>query len=160
MLALRGLSQRCVLHGAGIPRHMTAPAQPRNPAWKDFLFFLLSSKWSIMRQGQEDVHAAFSVWDGAAQGPLRCYAVHAVQGSVAEVPCILRAPAARGLVAVGLTSGGVALIDPRASMAAQHSIAAHSAGLADVDVRGDMLATCGYGTRQGQIISDSYVKVG
>ena len=44
-------------------------------------------------------------------------------------------------------------------MAAQHSIAAHSAGLADVDVRGDMLATCGYGTRQGQIISDSCVKV-
>ena len=86
--------------------------------------------------------------------------VHAAQGRVAEVPCILRAPAARGLVAVGLTSGGVALIDPRASMAAQHSIAAHSAGLADVDVRGDMLATCGYGTRQGQIISDSYVKVG
>ena len=76
------------------------------------------------------------------------------------MPCILRAPAARGLVAVGLTSGGVVLIDPRASMAVLHSIAAHSAGLADVDVRGDMLATCGYGTRQGQIISDSYVKVG
>ena len=76
------------------------------------------------------------------------------------MPCILRAPAARGLAAVGLTSGGVALVDPRASMAAQHSIAAHSAGLADVDVRGDMLATCGYGTRQGQVVFDSYVKVG
>ena len=63
------------------------------------------------------------------------------------------------MVAVGLTAGGVLLVDPRAKMAAQHSIAAHSAGLADVDVRGDMLATCGYGTRQGQIISDSYVKV-
>ncbi len=84
---------------------------------------------------------------------------HTLQGEVSEAPCILRAPAARGLVAVGLTGGSVLLVDPRAKMAAQHSIAAHSAGLADVDVRGDMLATCGYGTRQGQIISDSYVKV-
>ena len=81
-----------------------------------------------------------------------------MQGDITEAPCILRAPAARGLVAVGLTGGSVLLVDPRAKMAAQHSIAAHSAGLADVDVRGDMLATCGYGTRQGQIISDSYVK--
>ncbi|CAL5225176.1 g7957 [Coccomyxa viridis] len=81
------------------------------------------------------------------------------KGEVLEAPCILRAPAARGLVAVGLTGGSVLLVDPRAKMAAQHSIAAHSAGLADVDVRGDMLATCGYGTRQGQIISDSCVKV-
>ena len=63
-------------------------------------------------------------------------------------------------MAVGLTGGGVLLVDPRAKLAAQHSIAAHSAGLADVDVHSDMLATCGYGTRQGQIISDSYVKVG
>lgn len=76
------------------------------------------------------------------------------------MPCILRAPAARGLVAVGLTGGSVLLVDPRAKLAAEHSIAAHSAGLADVDVRGDMLATCGYSTRQGQVISDSYVKVG
>ena len=75
------------------------------------------------------------------------------------MPYILRTPAARGLVAVGLTGGSVLLVDPRAKMGAQHSIAAHSAGLAEVDVRGDMLATCGYGTRQGQIISDSYVKV-
>ena len=81
------------------------------------------------------------------------------QGELSDAPCILRAPAARGLVAVGLTGGSVLLVDPRAKMAAQHSIAAHTAGLADVDVRGDMLATCGYGTRQGQIISDSYVKV-
>jgi len=82
-----------------------------------------------------------------------------LQGEIQDAPCILRAPGARDMVAVGLTGGGVLLVDPRAKMAAQHSIAAHSAGLADVDVRGDMLATCGYGTRQGQIISDSYVKV-
>lgn len=63
-------------------------------------------------------------------------------------------------MAVGLTGGGVLLVDPRAKLAAQHSIAAHSAGLAALDVHSDMLATCGYGTRQGQIISDSYVKVG
>lgn len=77
---------------------------------------------------------------------------------ISEAPCILRAPAARGLVAVGLTGGSVLLVDPRAKMATQHSLAAHSAGLADLDVRGDMLATCGYGTRQGQIITDPYVK--
>ena len=82
------------------------------------------------------------------------------QGDLSEPPCILKAPAARGLVAIGLTGGSVLLVDPRAKLAAQHSIAAHSAGLADLDVHSDMLATCGYGTRQGQIISDSYVKVG
>ena len=44
------------------------------------------------------------------------------------MPYILRTPAARGLVAVGLTGGSVLLVDPRAKMGAQHSIAAHSAG--------------------------------
>ena len=39
-----------------------------------------------------------------------------LQGELSEAPCILRAPAARGLLAVGLTGGSVALVDPRAKM--------------------------------------------
>ena len=51
------------------------------------------------------------------------------------------------------------LVDPRAGYLVQHSLSGHSAGLADMDVRGDMLATCGYGTRQGQVVPDTLVKV-
>lgn len=69
-------------------------------------------------------------------------------------------PAARGLVALGSPGGNVSLADPRAGFKAQHSVAAHAAGLADMDARADALATCGYGTRQGQIVPENYVKVG
>ena len=42
----------------------------------------------------------------------------------------------------------------------EHTIAgSHSAGLADLDARADLLATCGYTARHGQIVPDLYVKV-
>lgn len=42
---------------------------------------------------------------------------------------------------------------------AQSSTAAHSAGLAAMDAKADLLATAGYGTRQGRVIAETHVKV-
>lgn len=81
-----------------------------------------------------------------------------MQAAVEEPVYVMR-PAARGLVALGSPGGGVSLADPRAGFKVQHSVAAHAAGLADMDARADALATCGYGTRQGQIVPENYVKV-
>jgi hypothetical protein len=71
----------------------------------------------------------------------------------------LSAQAARGLVAVGTAQGSILLVDPRAGFGAQHALAAHVAGLADMDARGDLLATCGYAVRHGQVATENYVKV-
>jgi hypothetical protein len=72
---------------------------------------------------------------------------------------VVNAQAARGLVAVGTTQGALHLVDPRADFKAQHSIAAHGAGLSDLDARADLLATCGYALRHGQVAVENYVKV-
>ena len=74
--------------------------------------------------------------------------------------CAVRGPAARGLLALGTLSGGVLLADPRKGYSVEHTLAAHASGLADLDARGDLLATCGYGLRHGQVVSDLHVKVG
>lgn len=42
----------------------------------------------------------------------------------------------------------------------EHSIPAHTNGLESMDARGEYIATCGYGTRQGQVMAELYVKVG
>lgn len=84
--------------------------------------------------------------------------VAATQAAVPE-PMYTMKCAARGLVALGSPGGTVALADPRAGFKAQHSVAAHTSGLADMDARADALATCGYGTRQGQVVAENYVKV-
>ncbi|BDA40432.1 probable PAN2-PAN3 deadenylation complex catalytic subunit pan2 [Coccomyxa sp. Obi] len=80
------------------------------------------------------------------------------KAAVAEPVYVMR-PAARGLIALGSPGGAVALADPRAGFKVQHSVAAHAAGLADMDARADSLATCGYGTRQGMVVAENYVKV-
>ena len=41
----------------------------------------------------------------------------------------------------------------------QSSTAAHSAGLIAFDAKADLLATAGYGTRQGRVIAETHVKV-
>ena len=84
----------------------------------------------------------------------------AMQVALPERVSHIRGPAARGLVALGTPGGSVLLVDPRAGHRVEHELAAHSAGLADLDARADLLATCGYGTRQGQIVSDPFVKAG
>jgi hypothetical protein len=43
---------------------------------------------------------------------------------------------------------------------AQHTTAAHSAGLIAMDAKADLVATAGYGTRQGRVVAETHVKVG
>lgn len=81
-----------------------------------------------------------------------------IQAALAEPVYVMR-PAARGLIALGSHGGAVALADPRAGFKVQHNVVAHAAGLADMDARADSLATCGYGTRQGTVVAENYVKV-
>lgn len=72
---------------------------------------------------------------------------------------LLCGQAARGLVVVGSARGRINLVDPRADFRPQHAIAAHGAGLSDLDARGDLLATCGFAMRHGQVATENYVKV-
>ena len=93
----------------------------------------------------------------------QAHAAYCMQTSQAAMPagvCAVRGPAARGLLALGTLSGAVLLVDPRKGYGVEHTLAAHASGLADLDARGDLLATCGYGLRHGQVVSDLYVKVG
>lgn len=62
------------------------------------------------------------------------------------------------LLCIGHTDGKVTLRDPR-SHRIEHSFAAHLSGVADLDIRSDLLITCGYSNRMGQIIIDPLVKV-
>lgn len=81
------------------------------------------------------------------------------RGTLDEAAVLLRAPAGRGLVAVGTAGGGVLLVDPRTGFGVEAALSAHGAGLAALDARGDLLATAGFGLRQGAVVADTYVKV-
>ncbi len=82
----------------------------------------------------------------------------AAAGRLGEAAVLLRAPAGRGLVAVGTAGGGVLLADPKSGFSVEATLAAHGAGLAALDARGDLLATAGFGLRQGTVVADTYVK--
>ena len=64
-----------------------------------------------------------------------------------------------GLTALGSNTGQVCLADARQGFKAQQILATHSGGLTDMDLSGGLLATCGLGTRQGQLVADTIVKV-
>ncbi|KAL0035268.1 hypothetical protein WJX79_009470 [Trebouxia sp. C0005] len=72
---------------------------------------------------------------------------------------MMRAPVGRGLVAIGNAAGQLVLTDPRAGYKVEHRLTAHSGGLEALDARGNFVATCGYGTRLGQVALDNMVKV-
>ncbi|KAL0054988.1 hypothetical protein WJX82_005488 [Trebouxia sp. C0006] len=92
------------------------------------------------------------VYDLEAQKPA---AKAEVEGGV----LMMRAPVGRGLVAIGNAAGQLVLTDPRAGYKVEHSLTAHSGGLEALDARGNFVATCGYGTRLGQVALDNMVKV-
>ncbi|KAK9796711.1 hypothetical protein WJX73_008700 [Symbiochloris irregularis] len=71
----------------------------------------------------------------------------------------MQAPTGHGLVALGTSSGQVALADPQSGMKATSPLTAHAGGLLALDCREDLLVTCGMGMRLGQAVADSYVKV-
>eukprot|EP00123_Amoebidium_parasiticum_P015853 comp23175_c1_seq1/m.37544 comp23175_c1_seq1/g.37544 ORF comp23175_c1_seq1/g.37544 comp23175_c1_seq1/m.37544 type:complete len:1228 (-) comp23175_c1_seq1:377-4060(-) len=58
----------------------------------------------------------------------------------------------------GCTNGQVVLRDPT-TLRAEHTLDAHSCTIMDMDVSGNLLATCGFSERHGQYIIDPYVKV-
>ena len=69
-----------------------------------------------------------------------------------EAVVFLRATAARGAVVAGTESGRVLLGDARrGGLRADHGTLAHPGGLACLDARGDMVATCGYSVRMGVV---------
>ncbi|KAK9865738.1 hypothetical protein WJX84_006968 [Apatococcus fuscideae] len=81
------------------------------------------------------------------------------QGEVAGGVQQLKGGIGRGLIAAGVPSGQVVLLDPRTGFAQQASMAAHAGGLACMDARSDLVATCGRSTRQGHVVPDIYLKV-
>lgn len=63
----------------------------------------------------------------------------------------LRAPAGRGAVVMGTEGGRLLLGDARRGVRVEHTTLAHPGGLACLDARGDMVVTCGYSVRMGQV---------
>jgi hypothetical protein len=61
-------------------------------------------------------------------------------------------------IVCALSNGRIALLDQR-TWSVQHRIDAHSAAIADVDVKGDILATCGFVTRHGHVVAEKFVKL-
>jgi PAB-dependent poly(A)-specific ribonuclease subunit 2 len=62
------------------------------------------------------------------------------------------------LLCVGHADGKVTMRDPR-SYRIEHTFPAHTSGVADMDIRSDLLVTCGFGNRMGQVFVDPLVKV-
>lgn len=78
---------------------------------------------------------------------------------MAEGIQLVRAPAPRGVVALGCSDGRVVLADARAGFKVEATLAAHGGGLVAMDLGGSLLATAGLGTRQGHVVQDTIVKV-
>lgn len=61
-------------------------------------------------------------------------------------------------LACGATNGQVMLRDP-VSLRLEHVLDAHNGTISDLDVRDNLLVTCGFSSRMGQYMVDPYVKV-
>ncbi|KAH6566063.1 hypothetical protein BASA50_010163 [Batrachochytrium salamandrivorans] len=65
----------------------------------------------------------------------------------------------RGQMMVHATaSGQVQFRDPN-TMQVQHTISAHAGAIADLDIIGNTMATCGFSTRDGTLLADRLVKL-
>ncbi|KAG0240611.1 poly(A)-specific ribonuclease [Actinomortierella wolfii] len=62
------------------------------------------------------------------------------------------------LLVCGSTGGELILQDPR-SLTVEHRIQAHTGTISDLDVSGNLIVTCGFSERQGNLIIDPLVKV-
>lgn len=110
--------------------------------------------------GWRSLVGAFSGGLDAASRGFERGLVRAQVEPVPESIAFIRTPGPRGLLALGSTSGQVFLVDPRQGFKTEHSVTAHAGGLVAVDLAAGMLATAGLGTRQGQLVHDTIVKVG
>jgi PAB-dependent poly(A)-specific ribonuclease subunit 2 len=61
------------------------------------------------------------------------------------------------LLCVGHTLGHVSLRDPR-SLQVEHSFEAHSGTVSDIEVKGDLLVTCGFQNRFGEFYVDQMIR--
>ncbi|XP_060593443.1 PAN2-PAN3 deadenylation complex catalytic subunit PAN2-like [Ruditapes philippinarum] len=61
-------------------------------------------------------------------------------------------------ICAGDTSGKVTLYDPN-TMKAEHVFDAHSGTLSDFDIHGNLLVTCGFSSRVGNLTPDRYLKM-
>lgn len=75
---------------------------------------------------------------------------------ISQGVCVLK-PAGR-FIASGGVNGELALRDPR-SLKLEHSFEVHTGSVSDVEVKGDLLVTCGYANRYNEVFVDSVVKV-
>ena len=99
-------------------------------------------------------------WLWRAPAPEHAKERHGMQaGAKLESIIYVRAPALRGTVAVGCASGQVSILDPRSGFKAEQVVSAHAGRLVAMDVAAGLMATSGLGTRQGQMVPDSIVKV-
>ncbi|CAJ0636991.1 2238_t:CDS:2 [Entrophospora sp. SA101] len=62
------------------------------------------------------------------------------------------------LVCCGASSGEVTLRDPR-TFKVEHRIQAHTGAISDIDTSGNLLLTCGFSSRHGNLVIDPLVKV-
>ena len=80
-------------------------------------------------------------------------------GPIAEGIQIIKGGDPHGYTAFGTASGQVCLADSRQSFKVQQLLPAHAGGLVGMDLAGGLLASCGKGTRQGQLVPDTIIKV-
>lgn len=76
-------------------------------------------------------------------------------------PIFARGPVQRGMAVVGTAQGQLSIRDPRTSFTVvqQMQCETHPGGLASLSCHGDLVATCGFQTRNGRIAPDSMVRM-
>ncbi|CAG7687316.1 unnamed protein product [Allacma fusca] len=71
---------------------------------------------------------------------------------------ILRAQHQNRYILAGDPSGHICLMDNR-TLKVEHGIDAHNGSLSDFDVHGNLMVTCGFSARQGNLSVDRFIKV-
>jgi len=74
---------------------------------------------------------------------------------ISQGVCVLK-PAGR-FIASGGINGELALRDPR-TLSLEHSFDVHTGSVSDLEVKGDLLVTCGFANRYGEYFVDTVVK--
>jgi PAB-dependent poly(A)-specific ribonuclease subunit 2 len=59
----------------------------------------------------------------------------------------------------GHLNGKIGIYDPRNSFKMEHSFEAHSGNISDIDVKENLMVTCGFTARNGNLVCDPLVKV-
>lgn len=79
-------------------------------------------------------------------------------GPITEGLQYIKGGDSNGFTALGCSNGQICLTDSRQNFKVQQILPAHAGGLSGMDICGGLLATCGWGTRQGHLVPDTIVK--